>query len=329
MPTEWAAALPKDSPARNRDRVMASRHARRGTATTLVGPRRAGTAVMRSPVGPLRKEIGTFSSIWNRWALPRGIVQAPAPTKGLIYKKSKARPPFQTWQQIERQVERGGLTEEQKETLWECMFLTLGEIDELLAFVRKEATRPLVHAMFVFAAHTGARRSEMLRSQIEDFDFVSGMVTIREKKRDRGKECTFRHVPMTPMLRQTMTEWFAIHPGGQLTVCEEPNVPMEPGSAHHHFRWTLDGSKWEPVHGWHTLRHSFCSNCAMKGLDQRIIDSWMGHQTEDMRRRYRHLFPDHQQHAMNQVFGKTAQSWRGEIRPRCHDAVRFVFNRSG
>jgi integrase len=254
----------------------------------------------------VRKEIGTFSSIWNRWALPRGIVQAPAPTKGLIYKKAKARPPFQTWQQIERQVQRGGLTEEQKETLWECMFLTLGEIDELLAYVRKEATRPLVYAMFVFAAHTGARRSEMLRSQIEDFDFVSGMVTIREKKRDRGKECTFRHVPMTPMLRQTMTDWFAIHPGGQLTVCEEPNVPMEPGSAHHHFRWTLDGSKWEPVHGWHTLRHSFCSNCAMKGLDQRIIDSWMGHQTEDMRRRYRHLFPDHQQHAMNQVFGKTA-----------------------
>ena len=36
------------------------------------------------------------------------------------------------------------------------MFLTLGEIDELLAFVRKEATRPLVYAMFVFAAHTEA-----------------------------------------------------------------------------------------------------------------------------------------------------------------------------
>jgi len=101
-----------------------------------------------------------------------------------------------------------------------------------------------------------------------------------------------------------MLEWFAVHPGGHLTVCEEPNVPMEPGTAHHHFRWTLDGSKWQPVHGWHTLRHSFCSNCALKGLDQRIIDSWMGHQTEDMRRRYRHLFPDHQQRAMNLVFGE-------------------------
>jgi len=49
----------------------------------------------------VRKEIGTFSSIWNRWALPHGIVQAPAPTKGLIYKKAKAKPPFQTWRQID------------------------------------------------------------------------------------------------------------------------------------------------------------------------------------------------------------------------------------
>jgi hypothetical protein len=29
----------------------------------------------------------------------------------------------------------------------------------------------------------------------------------------------------------------------------------------------------------------------------------MGHQTDEMRRRYRHLFPDHQQQAMNLVFG--------------------------
>ena len=28
-----------------------------------------------------------------------------------------------------------------------------------------------------------------------------------------------------------------------------------------------------------------------RGVDQRIIDEWMGHQTEAMRKRYRHLFP--------------------------------------
>jgi hypothetical protein len=29
----------------------------------------------------------------------------------------------------------------------------------------------------------------------------------------------------------------------------------------------------------------------------------MGHQTEEMRRRYRHLFPDQQQVAIQEVFG--------------------------
>jgi len=31
-------------------------------------------------------------------------------------------------------------------------------------------------------------------------------------------------------------------------------------------------------------------NLAAAGVDQRLIDEFMGHQTEDMRGRYRHLF---------------------------------------
>ena len=38
-------------------------------------------------------------------------------------------------------------------------------------------------------------------------------------------------------------------------------------------------------------------------IDQRIIDEWTGHQTEEMRKRYRHLFPHQQQTAIRLVFG--------------------------
>jgi integrase len=38
-------------------------------------------------------------------------------------------------------------------------------------------------------------------------------------------------------------------------------------------------------------------------VDQRIIDEWMGHQTEEMRKRYRHLLPDQQQMAIDLVVG--------------------------
>ena len=41
------------------------------------------------------------------------------------------------------------------------------------------------------------------------------------------------------------------------------------------------------------------------GVDQRLINEWMGHQTEEMRKRYRHLFPDQQREALESVFGTT------------------------
>jgi integrase len=157
--------------------------------------------------------------------------------------------------------------------------------------------------MFVFAAHTGARRSEMLRSHIDDFDFEGGVVTIREKKKDRSKDMTFRTVPMTPLLRDTMRAWFASHPGGHLTLCEEPGVAVTVQRAAQNFGRILRGSKWTVLSGWHVFRHSFASNCARRGLDPRVIDEFMGHTTEEMRRRYRHLFPDHKKQSLALVFG--------------------------
>ena len=101
------------------------------------------------------------------------------------------------------------------------MFLAVAEIQEVLGYVKKVALHPFIYPLFVFVAHTGARRSEIMRSQIDDFDFHTGVVRIREKKKDHAKTVTFRYVPMTELLSQTMTEWFAQHPGGQYTICEQ------------------------------------------------------------------------------------------------------------
>ncbi|GAG00848.1 unnamed protein product, partial [marine sediment metagenome] len=78
--------------------------------------------------------------------------------------------------------------------------------------------------------------------------------------------------------------------------------PLTKDQATDFFKRTLRGSKWEVVKGFHTLRHSFASICAMKGTAQEIIDTWMGHQTQEMRERYRHLFPEESQKAAAIVF---------------------------
>jgi len=36
-------------------------------------------------------------------------------------------------------------------------------------------------------------------------------------------------------------------------------------------------------------------------VDDRIIDHFMGHQTEEMRRRYQHLFPEEKRKALSQT----------------------------
>ena len=68
--------------------------------------------------------------------------------------------------------------------------------------------------MAVLAAHTGARRSELIRSRLVDFDEES--VVIRERKKSK-KQHTIRRVPLSPLLKQIMKEWFASHPGGPFT----------------------------------------------------------------------------------------------------------------
>ena len=257
----------------------------------------------------INKEIVTFRSVWN-WGVDTGRLKGEFPRKGVRLPKEVEKPPFQTWTEIERQIERGGLTAAEQAELWDCLFLTLDEIGTVLTHVRVMGRQPFIYPMFMMAAHTGARRSELLRSRVRDFD--DGTVIIRERKRVRGKKST-RRVPMSSALREVMEDWFSQHPGGEFTFCQQKVTrsrkvrdapqPITRDEAHDHFKRTLRNSKWDKMRGWHCFRHSFCSNCAMKGVDQRVIDSWVGHTTDAMRQRYRHLFPNSEQNAMSLVFG--------------------------
>lgn len=293
---------------RHLERLLGSRlNVRAVTTQTLQGyvdarGREQGLNGLVSHV-TIRKEIGTFGSIWNLWAVPVGLLSGPAPTKGLIYRKDKEKPPFQTWEQIERSINRDGLTKAEQDDLWDSLYLSLPQIQDVLSHVKTHATSPWVHPAMAMAAYTGARRGEILRSRVEDLDFDGQTVRLREKKRDRSKAFTFRHVPLTPALATILRRWMAAHPGGQFTFCDEPGVAISDGLARHYLEQALVGSKWNVLRGWHVFRHSFISNCAAKGVDQRIIDTWSGHQTEAMRRRYTHLFPTVQQKAIKSVFG--------------------------
>jgi integrase len=287
----------------------------------------------------LRKEMASFRAAWN-WAALNGLVGGPFPCKGLVYPKADEKPPFMTWPEVERRVRVGGLGGGQAGDLWDCLYLRAGEIAQLLEYVKGHAAYPWVYPLFCAAAHTGARRSELLRVEVADVDFEADTVLIRERKRSR-KQRTTRHVSLTPLLRGVLRDWLAVHPGGRHLFCHAGEVPRSkkrsrttghlgekarPSSlegrmaavrrreargpsgltrdeAHDHFKRTLAGSRWAVLRGFHVLRHTFISCLAAAGVDQRIIDEFVGHQTDEQRRRYRHLVPDVKQQAIAGVFG--------------------------
>lgn len=259
----------------------------------------------------IKKELQTFRQLWT-FAKSRRYLEGECPTCQVRLPKPDEKPPFQTWSQIEAAAKLAGPNSEKVASLWDSLFLGESEVLDLLAYVKEHAEHPFVYVMFALAAFTGARRSEIIRSQRSDFDFERKVVLIREKKRRTGVGISFRHVDLNPQLDQIMHDWFAIHPGGPYTVVVPPGMaysrskshdlpPLTENQAHDHFKRTLAGSQWKVVRGFHVLRHSFASICAARGIARDVIDRWLGHQTEEMRNRYRHLFPEEGQQAMGRV----------------------------
>lgn len=242
----------------------------------------------------IEKELQTLRQAWG-WVASRST-DVPAPTFGLkelSFPKAREKPPFMTWTQIEREVARGGLDEGEIGELWDCLWLDRDEVRELLDHVRQAASPSFLFPMVCFAAFTGARRSELCRSHIADWKFDDQTVKIRQKKRDKQKEFSYRDVTLHDKLADVAKAWFADHPGGKFAFCQSDKAEPTWDAATYHFKQGVKGSKWEVVRGWHVLRHSFASNLARAGVDQRKIDRWMGHST-DVRWRYQHLRPEDQ-----------------------------------
>ena len=153
--------------------------------------------------------------------------------------------------------------------------------------------------MLVIAAHTGARRSELLRAQTEDVNLKTGVVTIREKKRTKGT-LTTRRVPTGKLLAEVIKPLLA---SKRTYLFGNGDTPLTVDQAKLIFQEIFGKSKWKKLRGFHALRHSFISALACKGVDERIIDEFAGHSTEQQRRRYRHLLPNLTKNAIDTIFG--------------------------
>jgi integrase len=244
-----------------------------------------------------------------KWAVSQGYLSTSPATGLLPIKGGVDRPPFRTLAEIKRNIERGGLTAEEILDLWECLYLSPEEIAGLLATVRANAQEDFSSLLHVIPAYTGMRRGEMLRLRWLEVDLDEDYLTARSRKQSRKKTETVRRIDLHPELKKELLAWREHRPKGQYVICDRRTMePIRKDRANRCFwqplrgtEWRLDSKRnWFKI-GFHTYRHSFASNLAALGVDQRMIDEWMGHQTEAMRKRYRHLFPKDRQSAIRKM----------------------------
>jgi integrase len=81
-----------------------------------------------------------------------------------VYPQGDEKPPFLTGEEIERRPARGGRCDAAAPDLWDSLYLRADEIVGFLAHVEAHATLPWVYLLVCTAAHTGMRRSELLRA---------------------------------------------------------------------------------------------------------------------------------------------------------------------
>lgn len=173
--------------------------------------------------------------------------------RSLDFPKGREQPPFQTWSEIESQITRQKSNMKEQKALWDCLFLDTEQVTEFLDWADQKGARhpvpffvPLLNAV----AHTGARISELLRSQVSDWNFEAGVVALREKKKSKTKDTT-RRVNLSDRLIRVMGEWFEkAHPGGRVSFCREPNVYLEGKNLRNVFDRFIGKHKWsDEPHG--------------------------------------------------------------------------------
>jgi integrase len=206
-------------------------------------------------------------------------------------------------------------------------FLSIKEADLLLKELRRnprykkehrDLEDPKLHDITLLSLHSGARASEIFTLKVQDIDFESGLMTLRDTKNTET-----RYAPMTASVRDMLKR----------RMPEDDEEPTDPNA---YIFTDEDGQKIKEVTNsfqrvvdrlgfnngvtdrrqkvvFHTCRHSFASWLAIQGTPLYTIAKLMGHKSISMSERYAHLSPDHKKDAINGLetvlngHGKTAK----------------------
>ncbi|OGS23266.1 MAG: hypothetical protein A2252_09280 [Elusimicrobia bacterium RIFOXYA2_FULL_39_19] len=165
-------------------------------------------------------------------------------------------------------------------------FLSTEEIKRLL-----DNCSGYLYDIVVLALTTGMRRGEILNMKWEDVDLKNGTIFIPF---GNSKNKHSREIPMNSILMHTFNNikrnpkslYVFCHSDGRMIL----DIKKSFGTA-------LRKAEIQEA-TFHTMRHTFCSQLALAGVDIFTIKELVGHRKIEMTMRYAHLTPNHKKAAL-------------------------------
>lgn len=164
-------------------------------------------------------------------------------------------------------------------------FLTLTELERLLAHVPDDERGPTDRLLYLTAALTGLRRGELVALEWRDVDFHAGLIRVR-RSFTRGRlgppktHASSRSVPLATRLRTELEHHLArsrFRQNGDFVFAHPTRGTIyDPSKLRKRFiaattRAGLDATRF------HDLRHTFGTQAAAAGTPMRAIQAWLGH----------------------------------------------------
>ena len=178
-------------------------------------------------------------------------------------------------------------------------FLTTNEARALLDELKKHSNQ--TYQISAFSLFTGMRAGEIFNLKFGDVDFKNGLIHIKNPKNneDRVAYITIEVEAILKDKKGKPNEYVFKNTKGR-KITEVPKT-FERTVKRLGLNNGIEDRKDKVV--FHTLRHTFASWLAMKGVPIYTISKLMGHKDISMTQRYSHLSPDTKRTAVETISG--------------------------
>lgn len=144
----------------------------------------------------------------------------------------------------------------------------------------KKSKWPKLYLLVLMSLTCGARRSELLNLRWSEINFKDGTARLADTKNGSSRVLTFPQI--------TMDEMISFREVGNGLIFPSPSNPEKPFSFRKHWEKALQDAN---IHNfrWHDLRHDFCTQLAVNGIEDLTIAKLAGHKSLQTTARYTHM----------------------------------------